>query len=316
MAKSILPRLGRRLRAFIPDLADLPESVWKRSGALNTWGTNAIEGNTLTHADVERLLLEGLSVPSRPVPDVVETLQHEQAFGGLLLRCDHPFDLVVVQELHEQVFRGFAAKRPGQWRLSNPYIAGTSYRPPRREQVVKLMDEWATRLEAGLSARGAAADPVPLAAWAHHRFEQVHPFEDGSGRAGRLVLNLGLLRLGWPPVHILPPDRTAYLDALEAGNGGDLAPFESFLRIRLARGMLDLLDQVGDEQDRLQDLDALAGLPWNPHKADYLALRCRQGVLPGIRAGETSGPMPAKRGRPRWMTSEAAMRLWLETKTG
>jgi Fic family protein len=61
-------------------LDHLPDDVWKRSSALNTWGTNAIEGNTLTWKDVERLLLEDLSVANKPIRDVLETLQHESTF--------------------------------------------------------------------------------------------------------------------------------------------------------------------------------------------------------------------------------------------
>lgn len=310
MDKSILVDLGWRLRRHLPDLAALPEGVWKRTGALNTWGTNAIEGNTLTHADVERLLMQGATVAGRPVADVVETLQHEAAFRSLLARRRKPIDLVCALELHETVFRGAPAKRPGQWRLSNPHIAGTSFRPPRREAVIAAMEDW-TR-ETARRLRGAARDPFPAAAWMHHRFEQIHPFEDGNGRAGRLLLNLFFVKCGWPPVHILPGDRSTYLAALEAGNRGDLAPLEELLRVAMARALLDLLDQVGDGADELLDLQDIAKRKWVGHKADYLALRCRQGNLPGIRAGEGSGPTSANRGRPRWMTSEAAVRLWIE----
>lgn len=308
MDKSILTGLVKRLRRRVPDLEGLPESVWKRTGALNTWGTNAIEGNTLSHEDVERLLLADETVADRPVPDVVETLQHETAFRTLLSRRSRPVDLVCALELHEAVFRGTPAKRPGQWRLSSPYIAGTRFRPPRRDEVIPAMEAWAC--ETARWAKKAAADPFPGAAWMHHRFEQIHPFEDGNGRAGRLLLNLFLVKAGWPPVHILPPDRKAYLDCLEAGNNGDLAALQGFLEVVAARGLLDLLDQVGDADDALQDLQRFGGRKWVGHKADYLALRCRQGVIPGIRAGETSGSVAARRGRPRWMTSAAALRLW------
>lgn len=298
--------LQGRLGRHIHDLADLPPGVWSRAGALNTWGTNAIEGNTLSYDDVERLLLQDSSVAGRPTADIRETLQHEEAFRSLLERRKKPIDLVSVLELHETVFRGQPAKRPGQWRVSNVYIAGTTFRPPRREQVVPLMQEWQTEVARSVAAR--RGDLVSQAAWMHHRFEQIHPFEDGNGRAGRLLLNLFLVRKGWPPLHVLPPDRKRYLDALEAGNRGNLVPLQEFLGTSLARSLLDLLDQVGDPDDALVDLSQLAAKPWVDHKADYLALRCRQGVIPAIHAGETSGRVAANRGRPRWLTSEAALR--------
>lgn len=311
MDKSILMALRSRLRQQARDLSDLPEGVWKRAGALNTWGTNAIEGNTLTHGQVEALLLEQTVPGGLPLPDVAETLQHAAAFRGLLARRARPLDLVAALELHEEVFRGFPGKRPGQWRTSNVYIAGTAYRPPRRDDVVPAMEAWRQRVS-GLGRR--RAEPFAEAAWMHHRFEQIHPFEDGNGRAGRLLMNLFFLQCGWPPVHILPPDRWAYLDALEAGNAGDLLPLEHLLRVAMARGLLDLLDQVGDAHDALADLGVVRRHIGVRNKADYLALRCRQGVIPAIRAGETSGRVAGHGGRPRWLTSVAGLRLWAESR--
>ena len=310
MRKSI-PWLQARLARHIDDLADLPAGVWRRAGALNTWGTNAIEGNTLTHDDVERLLLDDVSVAGRPISDVRETIQHEEAFRSLLERRKKPIDLVSVLELHETVFRGQSAKRPGQWRTSNVYISGTTFRPPRRDEVIPRMEAWRAEVASMLATR--KGDIVAQAARMHHTFEQIHPFEDGNGRAGRLLLNLFLVRKGWPPLHVLPPDRRRYLDALESGNKGDLQPLEDFLATALARSLLDLLDQVGDPDDALVELPKLAAKPWVDHKPDYLALRCRTGAIPAIRAGETSGRVPAHRGRPRWLTSEAALR-WALSK--
>src|SRR2546428_64246 len=85
MLETILTQLRHELLTRAP-LDALPPGVWRRTGALNTWGTNAIEGNTLTRKDVERILLEGRSVSYRPLPDVLETIQHEQAFDSLLRR--------------------------------------------------------------------------------------------------------------------------------------------------------------------------------------------------------------------------------------
>src|SRR5512136_859803 len=95
-------------------LDHLPEEVWKRLSALNTWGTNAIEGNTLTWKDVEKLLLEDKSVANRPMRDVLETLQHESTFRGLILRASRPITMETVLELHESVFKVVKADA-GTW---------------------------------------------------------------------------------------------------------------------------------------------------------------------------------------------------------
>lgn len=312
--KGILYALREEFARQVPDLAGLPDSVWKRTGALNTWGTNAVEGNTLTREEVEQLLLEQRSVSGRPVPDVVETLQHEQAFRSLLDRRARPIDLVTVLELHETVFRGIAAYRPGQWRLGNPFIGGTKYRPPAREVVIPRMSAWEKEFRRREAHGG---DAFELAAWMHHAFEAIHPFENGNGRVGRLLLNLHFLRQDWPPVHVLPDDREAYLAALDAGNAGDLAPLAGFLRAGMVRSLLDLLDQVGPAEDRLEDLRVFDDLPWNPYSSRYLALRARQGALPALRVHHSGAPAAMTRvpGRPRWRTSARALR-WYVVEVG
>ena len=223
MDESILQSLRNRLLTRAP-LDTIPESVWKRTGVLNTWGTNAIEGNTLTRDEVERLLLEQRSVADRPVSDVLETIQHEAAFRGLLRRRAAPIRLATALELHEAVFKGIKIDA-GQWRRVNVRITGVRVAPPRMEKLLSLLDAW--EREYGRRDLGAE-DVFDLGAWMHFQFEAIHPFPDGNGRAGRLLLNLHFLKHDWPPVHVLPPDRSTYLRCLDAGHSDDLAPLAEF----------------------------------------------------------------------------------------
>lgn len=290
MLEDILTQLRGELLTRSP-LDALPEAVWKRTGVLNTWCTNAIEGNTLTFADVEKLLLDHRTVSERPVRDVLETLQHEATFRGLLGRRAAPISLVTVLELHEGVFRGILPDA-GQWRRANVRIVGSKHVPPRMEKVLPLMSEW----EEEYARRDLLGGPVfSLAAWMHHRFEEVHPFSDGNGRTGRLLLNLHFLKHNWPPIHVLPPDRNRYLDALERGQVGGLSDLSEFLGVAMGRSLLDLLDQVGTKEDELKPLGRFEGRPYSPK---YLALRSGQEKLPAVKvAGD-------------WRTSARAIRIY------
>ncbi len=270
----------------------LPEEVWKRTGALNTWGTNAIEGNTLSRSDVERILLEQKSVGNRPLPDILETTQHALVFSELVDRRRSPLRLETILELHEGVFRGVKLDA-GQWRRVNVRISGMRHVPPRMEQVVTRLTAW---LEEYARRDTEGEDVVALGAWMHYEFEAIHPFSDGNGRIGRLLLNLHLLKHNWPPVHILPPDRDRYLACLVRGNQGDLGPLEGFLAACLGRSLLDLLDQVGTREDELKPLRTLARP--SPYSAKYLGLRAAQERLPAIKV---SGD---------WHSSERALRLY------
>ena len=255
----------------------LPEEVWKRTGALNTWGTNAIEGNTLTQREVEILLLEDRSVGNRPLVDVMETIQHEASFRGLLDRVNEPIRMTTALELHEQVYHGIDPEA-GMWRRITVFIQGSQHTPPRPEAVIPSMTEW----EQDYNRRDIAGEPVfSLAAWMHHRFESIHPFRDGNGRVGRLLLNLHFLRHSWPPLHILPPDRKTYLGVLEAGHGSNLSRLMGFLRERMASSLLDLMNQVGTAKDELRPLKDFGES--GPYSAKYLTLRAGQGEFPAIK---------------------------------
>jgi Fic family protein len=291
MNEIILENLRKELLTRSP-LEDLPEGVWKRAGALNTWGTNAIEGNTLTWHDVERLLLADRSVGNRPRRDVLETIQHDAAFRSLLSRRQKPVTLATALELHEAVFRGILPDA-GQWRRVNVRIAGTKHVPPRMERVLDSMEKWVEEY----NRRDTVGEGVFfLAAWTHHEFESIHPFSDGNGRVGRLLLNLHFLKHDWPPVHILPPDRESYLSCLEVAHTGNLAKLEDFLRTMMASSLLDLLDQVGTKDDELKPLKAFAAK--GPYSAQYLSLRAGQSVLPAVMI------------RGDWHTSQRALQLY------
>lgn len=287
----------RRLREALltrSSLDHLPDDVWKRSSALNTWGTNAIEGNTLTWKEVEKLLIEGQSVGDRPLRDVLETIQHETTFRGLLLRKDLPITMQTALELHETVFKGMMADA-GRWRRVNVRITGSTHTPPRMENVVREMEALLKEYD----SRDMQGEEVfRFGAWFHHGFESVHPFSDGNGRVGRLLLNLHFLKHNWPTVHILPPDRETYLSAMERGHSSDLSDLVSLLKELMGRSVLDLLDQVGTADDELRPLKSLASK--GPYSAHYLSLRAGQGKLPAIKVGGD------------WRTSNRALRLYRE----
>ena len=189
---------------------------------------------------------------------------------------NRPITAVTALELHEGVFRGVILDA-GHWRRGSVRVLGSPHSPPRAEKVVPLMLDW----ESEYIRRDLDEEDVfVLGAWMHHTFESIHPFSDGNGRVGRLLLNLHLLRHSWPPIHVIPVDRNRYIDAMIAGHKGDLQPLEDLFRELMGRTLVDLLDQVGTVDDTLRTTVELGAE--GPYSAKYLSLRCKQGELPAI----------------------------------
>jgi Fic family protein len=209
-------------------------------------------------------------------------------------RRGRAIDLVTVLELHEEVFKGLMADA-GQWRRTNVTRRGASFTPPRPEKVVQRMD---TMVEEYNRRDLEGEDPFTLGSWMHHSFESIHPFSDGNGRVGRLLLNLHFLKHNWPPVHVLPLDRDTYLGALEKGNGGYLTPLEDYLKAITGSSLLLFLSQVGTAEDELRPLVELQDE--DLYSAKYLALRAKQGELPALRV------------RGEWRSSERALGLYVD----
>ncbi len=275
-------------------LDSLPESTWKRMSALNTWGTNAIEGSTVTREEAECLVIDGTSIKGKPVAEVLETVQHERVFRSLPSLTSRDISLETILGMHEQVFFGIF-QDAGQWRRVNVRIKGASFTPPRMEKVVRELEKWTAEYR---QRDIDGEDTFLLGARMHFDLERIHPFSDGNGRIGRLLLNLHFLMRNWPPIHVLPEHRKEYLDGLNFSHTeGDLSSLVYLFEKLMGASLLDLLDEVGTSEDELMTLKMAE--KHSPYSHNYIALRCKQGMLPAVR-----------RTGNKWLTSGRALRLY------
>jgi Fic family protein len=229
------------------------EGIWRGIWLEEAHHSTAIEGNTLVLKQVEALLAEGRAVGNKELSEYLEVRGYATAADWVYGHAIQPGEwatgkLISVTELrhvHELVMtpvwdvaphaQATAREGPGSYREHDiePFPGGM--RPPGWPEVPALTNNWLSNVQGLVSVEDAAL-PEALAS-AHARFEQIHPFLDGNGRTGRLVLNLLLVRIGYPPAIIYKGDRDRYLAALRRADQGDLGPLGEFL----ARAILDNL---------------------------------------------------------------------------
>ena len=175
----------------------------------HTYNSNAIEGNTLTLQETA-LVLQGITIDRKPLKDHLEAVGYKEAFQYVeeLAKQDKPLTEFEIKSIHSLVL----ADRPedkGTFRRVNVRIAGAITEPvqpymiePKIEELLEDYKNWAETMHI-----------VERVALFHLRFESIHPFIDGNGRTGRLLMNLQLIKEGLPAVNIKYSDRRSYYDA-------------------------------------------------------------------------------------------------------
>jgi Fic family protein len=196
-----------------------------------TYTSNAIEGNTLDAAETTLVIEQGITIGGKPLKDHLEAIDHHEAIGYVrdLARLAMPLTEADVRALHSLIVKRSAPDIAGRYADRGRYVLTDAGRHsfPSPAEVPALMGDFAAWL------CGVPATPE-TAFVAHRRLADIHPFNDGNGRTARLLMNLVLIRGGYPPVAVRPEDRPAYIRALqEAQAGRGAEAFNSLLLERL-----------------------------------------------------------------------------------
>lgn len=178
-----------------------------------TYNSNAIEGNSLTLRETALILKEGVTIAEKSVKEHLEAIGHKDAFEYILSLADSNSKLTerVIKEIHALVLMNDTANR-GVYRSIPVTILGASHTLPQPYLVPVQMEA----LMSEYSDMQRDKHIVEAIAEFHLRFEGIHPFIDGNGRTGRLILNLELIKAGLLPVNIKFVDRRKYYDSFDA----------------------------------------------------------------------------------------------------
>lgn len=206
-----------------------------------TYSSNAIEGNQLTARETAEVIEHGVTVAGKRLRDHLEALDHYEAVQWVRQLADRamPLDEGVVTELHRRIVARSQPEIAGVYSSLPRRIVGSAVVFPNPAKLPELMADFGKWLEAAEVGLDSAVE-------AHLKLVSIHPFSDGNGRAARLLMNLMLLRAGYPPVSVRPEDRGAYLDAVERAQlTGDDAAYRTLMLQRLDATLGDYLAALG-----------------------------------------------------------------------
>lgn len=174
-----------------------------------TYNSNAIEGNTLTLRETD-FVLRGLTIDKKPLKDHMEAIGHKEAFEFVseLVKNNVPLSEGVIKQIHYLVLADKKEDR-GVYRKIPVHIMGAQHEPAQPYLIAPKMEQ----LLRDYADSGEAV--ISKLAKFHAEFEGIHPFIDGNGRTGRLLVNLELMKAGYPPIDIKFTDRIAYYNAFD-----------------------------------------------------------------------------------------------------
>ena len=288
-------RLRQQIDEVRERLGGLPspleaEGIWRGIWLEEAHHSTAIEGNTLVLKQVEVLLAEGRAVGSKELSEYLEVRGYATAADWVYRHGIRPggwtdgapLTLSEVRHVHVLAMtpvwdvaphaQANEREGPGSFREHDiqPFPGGMQ--PPPWTDVPSQMADWVADV-ARVESNGL---PLPEAlAELHARFERIHPFLDGNGRAGRLLLNLVLVRLGYPPAIIYKGDRTRYLNALRRADADEHGPLGEFLARAILDNLYKFVVPAIAGPARLVPLPALAGPEISANALRVAAIRGR-----------------------------------------
>ena len=267
------------------------------------YNSNAIEGSTLTLRETQLILETGMTIGGKSLREHFEVINHKDAIEYVesLAHQDKPITAFHVREIHKLVLTQIDDENAGQYRKTQVRIVGAKNVPPEAWDIPHHMADW----ENWLKDSEKKIHPVELAALAHHRLTEIHPFIDGNGRTTRLVMNLILFHHGYPPAVILRVNRKQYYQVLMQADSGKPEPLVNFVGRAMERSLTLYLEASTPKPKRPspdeQWIPLAQAADGTPYTQEYLSLLARQGRLEALKQGRI------------WYTTRKAVKVYQDS---
>lgn len=298
--KKILEERLKKLNKLRPVSKTLLLKLKERFEVEMTYNSNAIEGNTLTLKETYWVIQQGITVKGKSLKDHLEAKNHKEALDFLyeIIERDKKFTFSehLIKQIHSLIIQDIDRNIAGQYRNIDVFIAGTEHVPPSALDVsfkMKELADWARRNHNKMYI-------VEFAAIFHHKFVHIHPFQDGNGRTARLLMNIFLMRHGFPIAIIQKNDRQKYYRVLGAADNGDYKPLVLFVAQAVLRSLNIYLDVLTPVKNKEKLISLAEAEKYCSYSQAYLGKLAKEGKLEAIKL------------RRNWMTTKEAVTRYIK----
>jgi Fic family protein len=264
--------LLQTLNALRPISEIQERRIWQKFRLDWNFHSNHLEGNSLTYGETKSLLLHNITAQGKPLKDHLEITGHNEALLEIqeAIKQQRPITESFLRQLHTlilkeryQVDAQTAEGQPtrkwvevGQYKTQPNHVitaTGETFRFAEPFEVAAKMEKLVQETNAECDTPEAA---LLLAAKLHYQFVLIHPFDDGNGRMARILMNLVLMRCGFPPAIIKTQEKEAYFSALRQADGGQFEVFAEYIAERVAESLkIMVAGAKGESIEEPDDLD-------------------------------------------------------------
>lgn len=303
------PSLYKRIKEKLKRLNSLrplpPSAIQKLREQFEiefTYHSDAIEGNRLTERETFLVIKEGLTIKGKSLKDHLEAIGHKDALDYVYSLTKKKKKEVFTEHnlrmIHQLIMKRVDLKGAGKYRNGPVKITGSKYIPPQATDVPSLMKS----LINWIKNNPEHLNPIELAALAHFKITHIHPFFDGNGRLARLLMNIILLRAGYPIACILKFDRSRYYRYLALADKGEFKPFVNFIGRVVERSLnlyLQALEPIKKKKPE-KYISLAEAAQGTPYSQEYLSLLARRGKIEAFKIQRN------------WVTTKEAIRKYIK----
>lgn len=298
--QNLLEEKLKKLNKLRPISSTLLKKLRERFEIEMTYNSNAIEGNTLTLKETYWVIQQGITVKGKSLKDHLEAKNHKEALDFLYdlidEKANHTISEHLIKTLHSLIIQEISKNIAGTYREKDVFITGTDHNPPSALDVPVKMQEFVKWAKDNYKKMNI----IEYTSIVHHKFVHIHPFEDGNGRTGRLLMNVFLMQYGFPLVIIQKNDRQKYYRVLAKADQGDYKPLVRFIAQAVLRSLNIYLDVLTPSKDKENLITLAQATKYCDYSQAYLGKLAKNGKIDAHKDGRN------------WVTTKKAIQDYIK----